>query len=40
MAYKELEVEPPKRKPRLLTDLTLDELWEMQDKRGSRRERV
>ena len=32
MAYKELEAEPPKREPRFLTDLTLDELWEIQDK--------
>jgi hypothetical protein len=39
MAYKELEAEPPKRKPRLLTDLTLDELWEMQDK-PARRARI
>jgi hypothetical protein len=39
MAYKELEVEPPKRTPRLLTDLTLDELWEMQD-RPARRTRI
>jgi hypothetical protein len=39
MAYKELEAEPPKRKPVFLTDLTLDKLWEMQDK-PSRRARM
>jgi hypothetical protein len=32
MAYQELEAEPPPRNnPVLLTDLTLDELWEIQD---------
>jgi hypothetical protein len=32
MAYQELEAEPPPRKePRLLIDLMLDELWEIQD---------
>jgi hypothetical protein len=32
MAYKEIEAEPPRKEPRLLTDLTLDDLWDMQDK--------
>jgi hypothetical protein len=32
MAYQELEAEPPPRNELvLLTDLTLDELWEIQD---------
>jgi len=32
LAYREVMAEPPRPAPRLLTDLTLDELWEMQDK--------
>jgi hypothetical protein len=36
MAYQEIEAEPPRREPRFLTDLTLDELWEMQDKPSRR----
>ena len=36
MAYKEIEAEPPRKEPRMLTDLTLDELWDMQDKPASR----
>jgi hypothetical protein len=37
MAYQELEAEPPQRKqPVLLSDLTLDELWDMQDKPARR----
>jgi hypothetical protein len=32
LAYREIIPEPPRPAPRLLTDLTLDELWEIQDK--------
>jgi hypothetical protein len=32
LSNEELEAEPPKQQPVFLTDLTLDELWEMQDK--------
>jgi hypothetical protein len=34
LAYREVMAEPPRPAPRLLTDLTLDELWEMQPKRS------
>jgi hypothetical protein len=36
LAYREVIAEPPRPAPRLLTDLTLDELWEMQPKRVRR----
>jgi hypothetical protein len=39
MAYREVVHEPPKlpKPPRLLTDLTLDDLWDMQDIRNAPR---